>query len=94
MFCNGCGLAVQTGQRFCGTCGKEQLDPEKVAQVSRARIREHIRLLSIFWMAYSAFALVGGFVLMLMANTIFLHGNIGGPSGMPHFVRTFLPCSA
>jgi len=39
----------------------------------RSRVREHIRLLGILWLALSAFNAVAAVVLFILANTLFLH---------------------
>lgn len=89
MFCNGCGTTLQSGQRFCSQCGKELLGPIEAAQIHRGRVLEHIRLLGILWIAYSAFHVVGGLVLLILRNTIFLHGPaLGGPPWVNPFMHS------
>ena len=90
MFCNGCGKAIEAGRRFCSYCGKEFLGPSETLQTHRGRVYVHIRLLSIFWLAYSALNLLGAFAMFMVANTIFLHGRIGGPSWNPGFLHALL----
>jgi hypothetical protein len=41
-----------------------------MSQIPQARVREHIRLLSILWMAFSALTAIGGAVVLIVANTI------------------------
>ena len=72
MFCDGCGSAVQPGQAFCGSCGKQIVGPVAVAQAP-GRVRQHYHLLGLLWLAYSALTAVGGVVLYVVANTIFAH---------------------
>jgi hypothetical protein len=54
-------------------------------------VQEHVRLLGIFWLAYSAFHLVGGIVLSILARTIFArHGEFPGtfaPPNVPPFLH-------
>jgi len=37
----------------------------------KSRLRRHLHLLGIFWIAYSAFTLLGGAALLIVANTVF-----------------------
>jgi hypothetical protein len=73
MFCDRCGTAVQPEQRFCGQCGKEFSGVIAVAYPRSNRVQEHVRLLGILWLALSALNAVAGFVLCILANTLFLH---------------------
>ena len=73
MFCDRCGAAVQPDQRFCGRCGKDFSGAVAVARPPLSRVREHIRLLGILWLALSALNAVAGIVLYILANTLFLH---------------------
>ena len=73
MFCDRCGAALQSDQRFCGRCGKEFLGGTIVAFPRRSRVREHIRLLGILWLALGALNAVGALILLVLANTLFLH---------------------
>lgn len=91
MFCNGCGAPLNPGQRFCSRCGKESLGPIESRQIQRGRVREHIRLLGILWMAYSAFSVIGGLAMIVVSNTVFAGGHFfqeqGGP---PSWVSGFM----
>lgn len=72
MFCDRCGMELQAGQKFCGSCGK----PAGVAVVPPAaegRIVRHLQLLAILWFAASALNLVGAVVLFVIGNTLFAH---------------------
>jgi uncharacterized membrane protein YvbJ len=73
MFCDKCGTAVQADQRFCNRCGKEFMGATVIGYPRRSRVREHIRLLGILWLALSAFNAVGAVILYILANTLFLH---------------------
>jgi hypothetical protein len=68
MFCDHCGAQLQSGQPSCARCGKTVLG---LVELRRSRVREHIRLLGILWLAYSAVHLVIGAVLVIVAETIF-----------------------
>ena len=72
MFCDGCGAAVQSGQAFCGKCGKQILGPISMAQI-RGRVRQHSHILGILWLALSAFNLLGGMFLLILGTTLFPH---------------------
>jgi hypothetical protein len=89
MFCDQCGVALVEGQQRCVRCGKPV-----VGYVGRRRVEDHVRLLSILWMALSAFNVVGGVVLLILANTIFgrVHQWSGaeGAAGFLHPLLTFL----
>ncbi len=80
MFCDGCGTAVQPGQPFCSRCGKQIVGPVSIMQPRPGRVQEHVRLLGLFWLAFSAFNTVGSVVLYVLANTLFAHLNgLGAP---------------
>ena len=85
MFCDRCGAGVQPDQRFCGRCGKEFSAALAPAYPQPNRVREHIRLLGILWLALSAFNAVAGVVLFVLANTVFahLHELEGVPPDVP-----------
>jgi len=90
MFCDACGATLQPGQTFCGRCGKEVRGGTPIAYPHPSRVREHVRLLGILWIAYSAFHVIGGVVLMVLANTLFArHFEFGGPR-FPHFLQPLL----
>jgi len=83
MYCDRCGAALQPDQRFCGRCGKEFSGT--VAHPLPNRVRDHIRLLGILWLALSAINAVVGVVLFVIANTVFAHlHELGGvPPDVP-----------
>ncbi len=88
MFCDQCGAQLAPGQLHCSRCGKAVLPSYPLR---RNRVREHVRLLGILWIAYSALQVLGA-GLMLMAARIFLRGDIhiqNGPS--PEFLHLLLP---
>jgi zinc-ribbon domain len=91
MFCNGCGAPLSPGQQFCARCGKELLGPVESVQVHRGRVREHIRLLAILWLAYAALEVVGGLILEIVSNTIFMRGpRIDGPPWTGSFMHVLM----
>ena len=78
MFCDQCGGPLQSGEPRCLRCGKTVLGP---SELRRSRVRAHIRLVGILWMAYSALHVMTGMVLIVIAETIFgrvIH-NLNGP---------------
>ena len=70
MFCDQCGAQLQSGQPRCGRCGKTVLG---LIELRRSRVREHVRLVGILWMAYSALYVVAGVAAIVVAQTIFGH---------------------
>jgi hypothetical protein len=92
MFCDQCGTSLQAGQKFCNRCGKE-ITGVVTGYPRRSRLQEHLRLLAILWFAFSAFEAVGGFVLFIVANTIFGHlQDLSAPpqAGLLHPLLSFL----
>lgn len=80
MFCDGCGTEVQSGQSFCSRCGKQIIGNIPPAQLFSRRVQEHVRLLGILWLAIGALSALGGVVLIIVANTIFVSGSgVHGP---------------
>ena len=57
MFCDQCGAQLQGGAPRCARCGKPVLG---LIELRRSRVREHVRLLGILWMAYSALYVIAG----------------------------------
>jgi hypothetical protein len=76
MFCDGCGAQVQPGQSFCSRCGKQIVGSVASMPQRRGRVQEHVNLVAILWLAFSAFNAIGGF-LVLVANALFArHLNV------------------
>ncbi len=90
MFCDQCGAPLQPEQTRCARCGKEVIG--RLELVRRSRVLEHIRLLSIFWIAYSAITVLGGLTLIVVANTLFgRFSHMGGPPvAVTSWLRPFL----
>jgi|SRR5438067_5639358 len=86
MFCEACGSAIESGQYFCSHCGK-QLMHASFGQPRPGRVQEHIRLVAILWLAFSALNVLGGGVLAILANTLFVHL---AAQGAPTFLRPLL----
>ena len=83
MFCDGCGAAVQPGQGFCSKCGKQIVGPISYVPARPGRVREHIRLVGLLWLALSAFTAIGGVILFVITNTLLLHLHQANPEGGP-----------
>jgi hypothetical protein len=91
MFCDACGTAVQAGQGFCSQCGKQIVGPVSFAQPRPGRVQGHVRLLALFWLAFSAFNTVGAIILYVIANTLLAHvGGFGNPDAPTSFLRPLL----
>jgi hypothetical protein len=81
MFCDACGTQLQPSQNFCSGCGRSVSGGPISLSPQRSRIQEHVRLLAILWFALSAFEVIGGIVLMVLANTLFAHmSEVGMPA--------------
>lgn len=70
MFCDRCGAEIQSGQRYCSSCGKAA-GVAVVPAPPGGRVARHIQLLAIFWMAASAMNLIGAAALFFLGNLIF-----------------------
>ncbi len=89
MFCDGCGAVVQPGQTFCSKCGKQILGQIAVMQARPGRVQNHVKLVGLFWLAFSAFNTIGAIVLYVIANTLFARMHPMG-DGPPAFLRPLL----
>jgi|SRR5581483_2955528 len=89
MFCDQCGAPLVPGQQYCNRCGKQVIGRVESAY-RRSRVKEHIRLLGILWLAYAAFNAIGGIVLVVLANTLFRHVITGAQSAWLHPFLTFI----
>ena len=92
MFCDGCGGGLRgPGRNSAAAAEKKIVGEVHLAYPRPGRVREHVRLLGILWIAYSAFHAVGGVVLIVVANTVFLHfRNFGGPPEVGGFLHPLL----
>ncbi len=91
MFCDGCGTALVAGQHFCSRCGKECMGVVPVGYPRRSRVQEHVRLLAILWFAFSALSALGGVILVILANTLFIHlHGMGAPDAPTAFLHPLL----
>jgi phage shock protein PspC (stress-responsive transcriptional regulator) len=63
------------------------------AMEQKSRLRRHLHLLGIFWIAYGVFDLLGGAILWMVANTLF--GRYGRlENNMPFFLHPLLSAIA
>jgi len=84
MFCDGCGAAVEPGQSFCSKCGKQIVGSIVAVRTMPGRVQQHLHLLGILWLAMSAFNAIGGLVLIIVGNTLFVHlHEMGAPPQLP-----------
>jgi uncharacterized membrane protein (Fun14 family) len=86
MFCDKCGAGLQADQSFCSRCGKE-VSGLIVGYPQRNRVRQHVRLLGIFWLALSALDGLMGVASYIVANTVF---NLGTHPTQPTFLHPLL----
>jgi hypothetical protein len=86
MFCQSCGTQVQPGQQFCSKCA---VPLTGYAFEQKSRLRRHLHLLGIFWIAYGVFDLLWGAIMWMVANTLF--GRWGRmESDVPFFLHPLL----
>jgi len=91
MFCDRCGTAVQPDQRFCNQCGRQFSDALVMARSSPSRVQEHIRLVGILWLAISAFNVIAGLVLLIVATELIPHVAAQEGADFPaNFLTTLL----
>src|SRR5271170_6370973 len=92
MFCDQCGGQLQVGATRCGRCGKPVLG---LIALRRSRVREHVRLLGILWMAYSSLYVVAGVGALVLAQVVFggtFHINGGPPPAVTVWLRPLVTC--
>jgi hypothetical protein len=89
MFCDQCGGQLQAGDARCGRCGKTVLG---LIELRRSRVREHVRLVGILWMAYSALHVMVGVAVLIVAQVVVgrVIGAIHIPNGPPPEVTVWL----
>jgi hypothetical protein len=84
MFCDACGSSVQTGQAFCSRCGKQLVGIVSPMPRHHGRVQDHLNLLGILWLAFSAFNAIGG-IFVLLAYRLFIY-----KLNVPPFVQPLL----
>jgi phage shock protein PspC (stress-responsive transcriptional regulator) len=91
MYCDGCGAVVQPGQSFCSKCGKQIVGTIAYMPARASRVQRHVRFVALFWMALSAFNVLGGVALYFVANLLFpqLRAKAFG-GGPPEFLTPLL----
>jgi hypothetical protein len=92
MFCDHCGAQLQIGDPRCGRCGKAVLG---LIELRRNRVRNHVRMVGILWMAYSSLYVVAGVAVLVTAEVVFggaFHFQ-GSPSPeVASWLRPLLTC--
>jgi hypothetical protein len=92
MFCDRCGTAAQPDQRFCNQCGRQFSDALVMTPSLPSRVQEHVRLVGILWLALSAFNVLAGLVLLIIATELIPHlqQSGAGPDFPANFLTTLL----
>jgi hypothetical protein len=85
MFCDQCGSPLQTGQAQCARCGKLVMAPA----ARKNRVREHVKLVGILWMAYSLLHVVGGVMALVFAKYVVVR-IMEIPNGPPSEILMWL----
>jgi len=86
MFCDQCGTRLMMGHAHCSQCGKAV---RGAVEYGRSRVREHVKLLGILWMAYSALHVVAGAIVLLVSKLVVLR-ILEGQGGPPPEVMIWL----
>jgi hypothetical protein len=82
MFCSGCGQPVDPNQQFCLKCGRAVPQVAPVVAPTPwfyTRVHRHIQSLSILWIAYGVWTILGWLLAMS-----FFAGWFGGYFGHMH----------
>jgi hypothetical protein len=87
MFCDQCGLHLQMGQTHCVRCGKAAAG---LPEYGRNRVREHVRLVGILWMAYSSLHVMAGVAALFVSKFVLVWVS-RIPNGPPPEVMEWLP---
>jgi hypothetical protein len=90
MFCNQCGAELQAGQAYCARCGKAAAG---LVVPQTNRVRGHVKLVGILWMAYSALQALGGLMAILFARLVIARLVVipnGPPPELFLWLRPFL----
>ncbi|HTV05401.1 MAG TPA: zinc ribbon domain-containing protein [Acidobacteriaceae bacterium] len=85
MYCSGCGQLIPPGQQFCPHCGRPVVAAATMPAVPPpyfyTRVHRHIQALSILWIAYAAWTILGWLIAMSifggMFHSYFGHWNHG-----------------
>ena len=86
MFCDRCGTQFRGSESFCASCGK-QFRPIPPPRRAIGRVESHVRNLGIFWLAYSAFRLAGGWLFSRFFAEWGLFWDPRVPFFLPHLGR-------
>lgn len=79
MFCSACGHRLEASHRYCGLCGKPVGSVAPWPQAPDDRLRRHLQLLGLLWMALGVVKLLGaGLLFALSRSSVFLpHDEFG-----------------
>lgn len=86
MFCNHCGTRIESGQRFCQSCGAEvvgAVGPEagpardwsagaaaRPGISPQTHLERHVRILGAMWLVYSGLRLIGGLAAVFVGSVV------------------------
>jgi hypothetical protein len=89
MYCDKCGAQLSAGAQYCGSCGKvvapgavpagSATGGTRVACAGEGRVRKHINLLAILWLANGVLRLLGVSVFMLFGRMFWPGWHWMGP---------------
>ena len=89
MYCDKCGAQLSAGAQYCGSCGKAvapgAVPPpavtasNRVAPASECRVKKHVNLVAILWLASGVLRLLGVGVFMLFGPMIWSGWHWMGP---------------
>lgn len=98
MYCSGCGQLIPPGQQFCTNCGRPVVAapmPAAPPPYFYTRVHRHIQALSILWLAYAAWTLLGWLIAMSifggMFHSYFGHWNRGPWAGPFNHIPWLVP---
>ena len=98
MYCSGCGQLIPPGQQFCPNCGRPVTAvpaPATPPPYFYTRVHRHIQALSILWIAYAAWTLMGWLIAMSvfggMFHSYFGHWNHGPWADPLHSIPWLVP---
>jgi hypothetical protein len=84
MFCDRCGTSLNDTQAYCPSCGKATEAAPRAPAPQPNRVAGHVRLLGIFWLAYSAVQLMGSWFLASIFPRFFDSRFFSGWGWSPH----------
>lgn len=88
MFCDQCGAQLQAGQTHCPKCGHAIT---AIVENRRNRVREHVKLVAVLWMAYSVLHVATGVLLLAFAKFVFVRLAMGTNGPPPELIMWLRP---